>query len=238
MSSGLSERTRWTVGIAFVLSIGAMVRYPGGTALDPTTVGYSLSENFLSDLGMTVAYDHRPNRLGAGLFVISLLLLVIGLGHAVVRIVRRLADHPAARGWARAGALSGLLACVAFAGVAVTPENRVMAVHVAFTLWGWRIVPIGAALLALASFRIPGLRARVGPAWLIMALLLAGYAAFLAWGPSLTTALGLVAQVIAQKVAAVVTLAALLFVSHEVDRWPIDAARQFLGRRETDSRAS
>jgi hypothetical protein len=225
ISSSLAERTRWIIGLAFVLSIGAIVRYPGGTALDPTTVGYSLRQNFLSDLGMTVAYDHRPNRLGAGLFVLSLLLLVIGLGHAVARIASRLADDPAALVWSRAAVLSALLACVAFAGVAVTPENRVMAVHVAFTLWAWRIMPVSAGLLAVASFRSPGLRPRMGSAWLIMALLLAVYAAFLAWGPSLTTTHGLVAQVIAQKVATVVTLATLLFISQEVDRSPINAAR-------------
>jgi hypothetical membrane protein len=69
MSSNLSRRARWTVGFASVLAIGAMTRYPGGTVLDRTSPGYSLSRNFLSDLGMTVAYDRLPNRLGAGLFV-------------------------------------------------------------------------------------------------------------------------------------------------------------------------
>src|SRR5205823_3965085 len=39
-----------------------------------------------------------------------------------------------------AGAV-GLLACAAFVGVALTPENAVMDLHVAFTLWAWRIVP-------------------------------------------------------------------------------------------------
>jgi hypothetical membrane protein len=217
-------RTRWTIGLAVALSIGAIVRYPGGTVLDPTTSGYSLSENFLSDLGMTVAYDHRPNRLGAGLFVLSLLLLVVGLGSTVARIARRLAEHPAARGWTGAAVSCGLLACVAFAGVAVTPENRVMAVHMAFTQWAWRIMPGVAGFLAVASFRSRGLRRRVGWAWLILALLLASYAAFLAWGPSVTAPDGLAAQVIAQKIAAAVTLLIVLFVSQEVDRLPIEAA--------------
>lgn len=224
MPSSLSRRAQWTVGFASALAIGARARYPGGTVLDPASPGYSLSHNFLSDLGMTVAYDRLPNRLGAGLFVVSLLALVVGLGHAVTVIARHLSRHPASRRWARSAAVSGLLACVAFAGVAVTPENRAMAVHVAFTQWAFRIMAIAAAFLAVASFRVPGVRARVGRVWLILALLLAGYAAILAWGPSVATADGLVFQVVAQKIATVVVIAALLFVAREFDRQPTGAA--------------
>jgi hypothetical protein len=88
------------------------------------------------------------------------------------------------------GALSGLPACIAFTGVAVTPENRVMAVHTTFAL---------------------------GP-WLVVATFLAGYAALLSWGPSVTTVDGLVVQVVAQKLATVVLIGGLLFASREVDR--------------------
>lgn len=224
MVSSLSHRARLTVGLALALAIGAMGRYPGGTALDATTLRYSLSRNFLSDLGMTVAYNHQPNRLGAGFFVLSLLLLVVGMGHAAVVVSLRLAVHPAARRWARSAAVSGLVACVAFAGVAVTPEDRVMAVHSAFTLWAWRMTPVIAGLLAVASFHSPGVRQRVAVAWLVVAGLLAGYATLLSWGPSVTTATGLVVQVVAQKIASVVVIGALLFASREIDRIPATAA--------------
>lgn len=183
-----------------------------------------MSANFLSDLGMTVAYNRQRNWLGAGLFVASLLLLVVGLGHTVVRIARRLSDHPAAQRWARAAVVASALAAFAFAGVAVTPENQFMAVHVAFTQWAWRIMPVVAGLLAVASFRSPGMPQNVGPSWLIVTFLLAGYALFLEWGPSVATANGLAAQVIAQKTIAVVVLTALLFVSHALDRPPMVVA--------------
>jgi len=213
----LAPLVRWSVALAIASALAAMARYPGGTPLDPTSTRYSLSRNFLSDLGMTVAYNHQPNRVGASLFVFSLLLLVVGLGHAVVRIARRLADHPPARRWARLAAVCGLIACVAFAGVAVTPENRVMAIHMAFTQWAWRIAPVVAGLLALASLDSPGLRRRVAAVWFVVALLLAAYAALMAWGSSAATADGLVVQVVAQKIAVAIVLAALLFVSRDVD---------------------
>jgi hypothetical membrane protein len=220
----LSRRAQWTAGVALVLAIGAMMRYPGGTPLDATSAGYSLSRNFLSDLGMTVAYDRLPNRLGAGLFVLSLLVLVVGLGHAVIAIARRLSSHPASRRWARVATVSGFLACVAFTGVAVTPENRTMAMHVAFTQWAWRITPIVAALFAGASFQTPGVRARVAIVWLMLAVVLASYAGLLTWGPSLATTNGLVFQVVAQKIASVCVITVMLFVAREFDRQPAGAA--------------
>jgi MFS family permease len=212
------ERVRLAVGLGLVLAIGAMLRYPGGTALDTATSGYSLSRNFLSDLGMTVAYNGWPNRLGASLFVASLLLLVIGFGSGLAGIIRLLWAHSASRRWARGAAAFGLFACAAFVGVALTPENRVMATHVSFTMWAWRLVPIAAALMALASLHSPVFSQRVALAWSLLALLLAGYAALLAWGPSVASTGGLRTQVIAQKAVTVLLTLALVYVAREADR--------------------
>jgi hypothetical protein len=220
----ISDTTTWSVSAGFLLALSAMARYPGGTMFDATTRRYSLSQNFLSDLGMTVAHNHESNRLGAALFVVSLMSLVVGLGSAIVGIARQLSKFPSARRWARSAAVCGLAACVAFAGVAVTPENRAMDAHVAFTLWGWRIVPAIAALLAVASLNVAGFGRRVAMTWFVATMFLAAYAALLSWGPRLTTVDGLVIQVIAQKVASVVVLVAMLLVTREMDRASTPAA--------------
>lgn len=217
-SYGIFRRVRWTVGLALALAVGAMLRYPGGTALDATTEGYSMSRNFLSDLGMTVAYNHQPNHLGASLFVASLLLLILGLGGGLATIVSLHWADPGARRWARRAAACGLLACAAFAGVAVTPENRVMAIHVRFTMWAWRLVPLVAGLMALASLKSSLFRRRVSLVWSVLAVLLGGYAAFLAWGPNVVSVDGLRAQVIAQKAATVLVTLALVYIAREADR--------------------
>ena len=133
-------RRQWTsptvlAYASFALAIGAILRYPGGTPLTRDTLRYSLTQNFLSDLGMTAAWNGQPNRLGAALFVSSLLILIIGLGSALAKVIRRYASFPPARRWARFAGGFGLLASVAFAGVAMTPENRVMNLHVSFTIW-------------------------------------------------------------------------------------------------------
>jgi hypothetical protein len=43
-----------------VLTVAAMLAYPGGTATDPTTSGYSFFANVLSELGMTRTYAGQP----------------------------------------------------------------------------------------------------------------------------------------------------------------------------------
>src|SRR2546423_3551681 len=80
--------------IAVGAAAGAMVAYPGGTQLDPSTTRYRLTQNFFSDLGMTVAYDNQPNRLGASLFVIALLSLILGFGSALREFVRLYSSTP------------------------------------------------------------------------------------------------------------------------------------------------
>ena len=218
MRHSIVQRVRWTVILALALALGAMLRYPGGTPLDGGTEGYSMSRNFLSDLGMTVAYNRQPNRLGASLFVASLLLLIIGLGGSLAMIVRLHWADPASRRWAKAAAACGLLACAAFAGVAVTPENHVMSIHVSFTVWAWRLTPLVAGFMTLASLESPLFRPRVPLVWLALTMLLGSYAAFLAWGPSVLSVYGLPAQVIAQKVATVLVTLGLFYIANEADR--------------------
>jgi hypothetical protein len=92
-------RARWAVALALALTLASVLRYPGGTLLDRSSVGYAASRNFLSDLGMTVAHGGQANRLGALLFVASLIVLVLGLGACLVGFVRLYSATRARRSW-------------------------------------------------------------------------------------------------------------------------------------------
>jgi hypothetical protein len=167
---------------------------------------------------MTVAYSHESNRLGAALFVSSLLVLVIGLGSVVAAIARLLAMDPQSRRWARLAGAALLLVCAAFAGVAVTPENRLMLLHVGLTKLAWWSVPAAALSFGVASRRNALLRQRAALPWFGMAVLLGAYAVVLNFGPSVAQPFGLVVQVLAQKAATVVLILALLMAAVEIDQ--------------------
>jgi hypothetical membrane protein len=216
--STVFSRAPWAVALSTMLAVAAMLRYPGGTVLDPTTRGYSLTHNFLSDLGTTVAFDGRPNALGALLFVASLVVLVVALGGCLLGFVRLYARSPGQRALALAAAAVGALVAAAFVGVALTPENRAMALHVRFTLLAFRAFPLVTLLLTLAALRDRALPTRVAVGWGVLTVVLAAYVALLEWGPSGATPRGLAIYVIAQKVVTVASVGIVLWLGAEADR--------------------
>jgi hypothetical protein len=66
---------------------------------------------------MTVAYDGRKNLLGASLFVLSLSLLVIGVGATLFAVVRLYARAPATRLQSRITFVAGRSPALALSGL-------------------------------------------------------------------------------------------------------------------------
>jgi len=211
--SGVFRRARWAAGIATVLAIGAGIRYPGGTFQNHSTRGYSFVENFLSDLGMTVAHNGEANRLGAMLFVVSLLVLIVGLGGSLVGFVRLHAATAEGRPFARLAGLIGLVVCICFAGVAFTPENRLLGLHIFFTKAAWRLFVIVPLLLFVASLRSPDVPRGIRSAWLFLTVMLAGYVWMIDFGPRTSAPGGLVIQVVAQKIIAITAVVTFVYLS-------------------------
>jgi len=208
--STVFTRAPWAVAAATLAGGVAMLLYPGGTPRDPSTPGYTLTRNFLSDLGMTVAYDGQPNRIGSALFIASIGLLVVGIGGALVGFVRLYATAPRARAFALLAGALGLLDCVAFIGVALAPENSALPLHNAFTLAAFRILPVVALLLTLAAYATPGMAHGVVSWWAALTGVLAAYVVVLQGGPWTATMSGFVAQVIAQKAVAIIIMLVVL----------------------------
>lgn len=213
MRSRSVSYARWAVGASLVLGFASILRYPGGDPFHRSSHGYAPTLNFLSDLGMTVAYNGEPNRLGAGFFVASLLVLVGSVGTMLAGLVGNYSNTPRSRSFARSAGMVGALACAAFVVVAFTPENRVMALHVRATLLAWRLVPVVSCLLAIAAFHADGVPVRSAFVLCALTAVLVAYVVLLGWGPSTASLSGLQIDVIAQKIVALVLVSALMLVS-------------------------
>lgn len=211
-------RAQWAALTAALLGVIAMICYPGGTGLEHTTTRYRLTQNFLSDLGMTVAHNGHSNRVGASLFVISIIVLIIGFGVAMRWFIRLCSNSQTSRNLARAAGVVGLLVCLSFVGVALTPENAVMGLHVQFTLFAFRVFPVACVLLLLAAHKSGVFSTRVLIAWTIGTACLTAYAVFLIVGPSPETPNGLVACVIVQKSVVSTIVVSLMYVCRETAR--------------------
>jgi hypothetical membrane protein len=217
MTSTIFARGRMAAGVATLLAIGSGLRYPGGTFRDHATPGYSLTHNFLSDLGMTVAHSGEPNRLGGLLFVLSLTILVVGMGGCLFGFVRIHSKVPASRPWTIGAAVVGALVCAAFVGVALTPENGPLALHIAFTRFAFRAFPLVALLMAVATWRDPGVPRQVPVVWMSFTVALAAYVGVLDFGPRVSAPGGLVTQVVAQKLVTIVAVLTIVYQSYQAD---------------------
>ena len=230
MRISIFKRGQLATGVAIALAAIAIARYPGGTYRDHSVAGYSPFQNFLSDLGMTVAYDGAPNRLGSACFIASLVLLVVGLGGCVVGFYRQYSGDASSRGLSRAAAFVALLVCLAFVGVAVTPENLVLGLHIQLTFFAFRAFLVAAALFTLAARAYPLAPRRVWLGWSILAVALAIYVWIQGWGPHVRDPGGLETQVIAQKAIAIIAILVMLYQSIEADKKDV-AQRSYPNKR-------
>jgi hypothetical protein len=167
---------------------------------------------------MTVAHNGEANRLGAALFVAALLVLVVGLGGSLVGFVRLHSATPASRPFSRLAGLVGLVVCVCFVGVALTPENRFLGLHIFFTRAAWRLFVLVPLLLFVASLRSDELPRGMRSAWLFLTVMLAGYVWVLDFGPRVSAPGGLVTQVAAQKIISITAVLAFVYLSVLAER--------------------
>ena len=93
-----------------------------------------------------------------------------------------------------------------------------MVIHVQATLIAFRLLPITAALIAAAAWFGGEQQRRSAVLLSGLAMTLALYAAFLAWGPSTTSLAGLQASVIAQKAVSVVLVVVFLLLGTGTQR--------------------
>ncbi len=190
-----------------VLTVVAMLVYPGGSYVDPTTTRYSFFENFFSELGVTVTGGGEPNPIASVLFFIALTLAGLGLAIFFVAVPRFFRGTRAALALSVLGSVAGVLSGFAFVGIAFTPANLYLSAHGQFVLAAFELFLVAVVFYTAAIFasrRYPHVYAWV---YLAFAVLLAAYVVLLFGGPGLGSAQGVIIQATGQKI---IVYAALL----------------------------
>ena len=186
MSRKSSYSLDWLLTLAVVAALAgllqfalrlpsAMDAYAGGSRDDPTATGYSLTQNWLSDLGRHNAWNGKDNSEAAGRFNSSLACLGSGL------LVFFLLSFRAAENTNLASMLTGICgasSAIGLLAIAATPFDLFHQLHI-LSLFLW-IVPM---LVVAGSFSYQAVRAGGLIAWLVPAaslLLLVGMLAYAA----------------------------------------------------------
>ncbi|KFN41423.1 hypothetical protein [Arenimonas oryziterrae] len=182
-----------------VLTLLAMWVYPGGAKFDLASDHYLFFGNFFSDLGATHTYAGHRNFWSMALFVVAatvngLALMRFGNAWRAVYARRR---H--ARGAGQLSQASLVVSGVCFIGIAATPWDHLLSAHMNFVhaAFSLLLVYVVSLIVLQAQNRWPRRYIALNVLYLMV---LAGYVLMLFMGPTLETAAGLGAQVVAQKI--------------------------------------
>jgi hypothetical protein len=192
-----------------MLTLIAMILYPGGTHADPTTKGYSFFRNFFSDLGLTETISGNPK------FASFLLFTVAALTIFFFTFPSFFSSSPLGKWLSILGSIVGIVSGLAFIGVALPAdlylESHTLAVQIAFL-----------SFFVAVLIYIPPLFLKRGYskiyAWVfaVFSILLGVYVWLLFEGPSASTTSGLIIQATGQKIIVYAAIISMFIQSHGV----------------------
>lgn len=222
-SATIFKLTRLTAIVVAVLIGIAMLLYPGGTLLNPSTRGYSVFLNSLSDLGSTVAWNGQANSRSARFYLAASLLLVFAGVACFVALIRMYSSSTITSRLGRMAAAAVLLAAVGLIGAVLSPQDRHSALHGRFTLMAVCSFPVATAILALVTALDGRFRRGAPIGWLVLTLVVITWVSVMPWRP--TTDLELAIPVTLQKVVATTLLCTLTLECYEAERVIAQAKR-------------
>ena len=200
-------------GLFVILTLLAMLVYPGGSYADPAQPGYSFSRNFFSDLGLRTAHNGQPNPLAGALFTAALALAGLTLALFFIQFRCFFLDTRRDQLVSLLGAVLGIGAGVCFTGIAFSPADVFLDAHVQFVMWAFRLFPLAVLCFTLVMFRTGALPHRYAVVFLAFFTLLVAYYLLLTQGPGFSAAGGLVAQALGQKIIVYASISSIMIIS-------------------------
>lgn len=211
--SSLFSLTRWIIAASVILQGLAAVFYPGGTVRDPSTTRYSVSANFISDLGMTVSHSGKANAVGSRLFAVGFVMFAVAVLCCVACFLRLHSLSARGRQMALTGAVGAGLAGLCLLAAGLSPANVAAPLHMWFARIASAIAPPSLVLLALAAKRHGAFPSGVAIGWLLLALAVGGWFA-MRWGPAVTSQVGLMVQASVQKIVAAMVVGVITYQTY------------------------
>jgi|TARA_B100001121_G_scaffold26549_1_gene20738 hypothetical membrane protein len=189
-----------------------MFFYPGGNIHDPLQEGYSISHNFLSDLGGYKSHSGLPNLTSFLIFNFSMTLFIL-IGVSFLFIPKLFKDDILSLIISIIGSVFIFFGTFFFAGVGLTPYDLYLDEHIFFALNAFRLLVPG---LVLYFFVL--MRSNVSKKYSIMIFILLfftlSYVVYQIVSDSpLTSIEQMVEQAIIQKIITFINIICMFFLS-------------------------
>jgi hypothetical membrane protein len=192
-----------------LLNIIAIFCYPGGTYINHSTLGYSITQNFLSDLGRTISFSGEINFLSSQLFNMSLIMAGTIFIFFYVNL-RKIFKSNNQKTVAFIGSIFGILGGFSLIGVGLTPSNLYLDLHIIFATWLFRFFLISSISYSFIIFIDKIFPNKYAGGYLFFTLSILLYILISELGPNPKTDLfSLSIQVISQKLILIIFLFAV-----------------------------
>ena len=149
----------WTVDVLrfvtifFTISVFvSMFFYPGGNIHDPSQLGYSISHNFLSDLGGYKSHSGLPNLISFLIFNFSMTLFTL-IGISFLFIPKLFKEDIISFIISIIGSVFLFFGTLFFAGVGLTPYDLYLDEHIFFAINAFRLLVPGLILYFFVLIR-------------------------------------------------------------------------------------
>ena len=170
-------------GLSFgMLTLTAMLFYPGGTSQNHHESHYLFLRNPFSDLGRTRVFNGRSNLISMTLFSVGMICGGIGLIAFFIAFSRYLRHSKIARLLSRLGLIAGVVAGLGYLGVGCTPWDLYMNWHIFFVFLAFKSLLVGMILNLFASMFEKPPRYRLIAPFVVFISLLSGYIVLLTSG--------------------------------------------------------
>ena len=210
------ERNLWLITLPrmvlvlfIIFNIIAMFFYPGSTFLNNSTLGYSFTQNFLSDLGRTMSFSGEVNFFSAQFFNMSLILAGSVFSFFYFNVSKLFLEGNQ-RLLALVGSFFGILGGLSLIGVGITPSDLYLDLHIIFATWLFRFFFIASIFYSIVIFRHNQYENKYACGYLIFAFSILLYVLVSEFGPDPKISLfALTFQVISQKMILLILMASI-----------------------------
>ncbi len=196
--------------------------YPGGTIHNPDSDNYQLAHNFFSDLGRAVAHNGLQNFHSSLIFNLTLLLIGTTFCIFYFAMSSLFKDTKLNLILSNLGAIFGLLSGLSFIGVALTPSDLNLGLHVFFANSIFRMALGTSLCFGIVIVRTSIFPSRYAVGYFLFSIALIIYIAVGEYGPSARESeIAMVFQVVAQKIIVLIFLFSVVYQTFGFSKNPI-----------------
>ena len=195
----INKMPKYSIIIFICLNFVAIFLYPGGTLHNKDANYYLFTQNFFSDLGITISHSGENNFLSCILFNNSLIICGITFTMMFYKI-KNIFENKILTYFAT---FFGICGGMSYIGVALTPSNLYLDEHIFFAHSIFRFLSIASLFYSIIIFKTKDFDNKYGYGFILFGIMIFLYVIVSELGPDPRTShFALVLQAIAQKIIA------------------------------------